>query len=359
MKIGQIVNGYRIVTQPTNDQAGKCIWAFATRNEHEYFIKEFIELKRPRAESMGSPEAKRIQLEACERFERRHNEVMNRLNPNDLNAGNLVLAVDFFYEGTRYYKVTERLHHNPNFRTSELTPIEKVVLVGTLADSLAFLHGAGIVHGDLKPQNVLLHQPLGSDLFTSKLIDFDDAYVSGDPPDRDLIPGDALYGSPEFLRYMQGDTPTTSDQLTTASDIFAFGLFLHYVAVGELPGYDSRFGSPAECINGGGALLFARGLNRRLRRVVEATSAYDSRRRPGIPELLPALESESLFDTDRSREDRLRFNRLGRTRALGDEENFGSSRTVKEPAKPADPCGSEGRARPSRVRFNFGPDHRG
>lgn len=290
MKQNEVIHGYRIVSKPTNAGAGKCVWAFAEKDGEEFFVKEFLDPKRPRPESMGSPEAKRRIFAQCKEFERRHRSVIERIKPNDLHAGNLVLPLDFFYEGTRYYKVTKRLYPTSPAAAHELTPLQKRVLSGTLADSLRLLHRLDIVHGDLKPQNVLVHQPPDSDLYTAKLIDFDDAYVTGDPPDREIIGGDALYGAPEWLRYVRGDSEVGPHDLTTSVDLFAFGLMVHHYLTGTLPSFDSnRFGCPAEAVNAGCPLVMDDRLKPELARTLEALVSARPPDRPSIAEISAVL----------------------------------------------------------------------
>ena len=62
-------------------------------------------------------------------------------------------------------------------------------LVQEVASALAFLHGVGVVHCDLKPENLLLCSKKKSD-GTIKLIDFGCALVSHDNYDDDIFIGD-------------------------------------------------------------------------------------------------------------------------------------------------------------------------
>ncbi|MEU5847901.1 protein kinase domain-containing protein [Saccharopolyspora shandongensis] len=340
MKKGDVIGDYHITSKPTNTDAGKCLWAFAEKDGQEFFIKEFLDPKRPRENFMGSPEAKRAIVAQCEEFEERHWSVIELLDPEDLDAGNLVTAVDFFFEGSRYYKVTRRLHLADLADPHLLTPYQKSVLLGTLADSLRLLHRKGIVHGDLKPQNVLLHQPPGSDLFTAKLIDFDDAYMSGAPPERTVIGGDALYGAPEWIRYVQADPEIGPEQLVTAVDMFAFGLMAHTYLTGALPGYDKRHGSPAEAVNAGDALEFDDRLSPALLHTLRALLRADPGSRPHIADVQDLLEQQeqlALRTNPPAPEDDYRV-KVGRLQI-----NFGGG---KEPPSPS--SGTQ-----SRVRINL------
>lgn len=292
MKKGQDLRGYRIITMPTNKGAGNCMWAIAERDGSQYFVKEFTELKRPQPGSMGSPEQKALLLAKCDEFERRQWAVMERIDPNHSDAGNLVTAVEFFNEGSKFYKITDLMDAADLDAPHELNAHQKRVLLATLADSLRLLHSLEIVHGDLKPQNVLLHQPSGSDLYTAKLIDFDDAYVAGDPPPPGDIRGDAFYGAPEWVRWVQRDRTVRPADLNTAVDMFAVGLMIHMYLVGELPGFDGH-GTPAEAVNAGATLALDPRLPAPTQSLISALTMADPHKRPGIGDVLDLVVDEN------------------------------------------------------------------
>jgi serine/threonine protein kinase len=281
MRKGQIVNGYEVVTRPTNADAGKCIWAFARKEDEKFFIKEYLDPKRPRPDSMGSIADKKHRHAECRRFESRQRRVSAALRSDHPKAGNLVLTRDFFVDGTRYYKVTERIDA-AEIRPHELDPARQLVLVRTLAESLGLLHEKGIVHGDLKPENVLLHQPAGSSMYIAKLIDFDDAYHVGDPPPRGVVAGNPLYGAPEWLRYVRSDPGVSARGLTGAVDVFAFALLVHTYLTGSLPAHDPRHESPAAAVLDGGPLRWDRALGAAWHEVLDAMTHVSSAARPAV-----------------------------------------------------------------------------
>ncbi|MEU4743525.1 protein kinase [Actinosynnema sp. NPDC023658] len=88
-----------------------------------------------------------------------------------------------------------------------------------IADALERLHGLGVVHGDLKPQNVLV----GGD-GAPLLIDFGSASVA-------LPIGDATGGTPPFAAPELGAGTTPSP----AADVYALGVTLHYLLTGSDP----------------------------------------------------------------------------------------------------------------------------
>ncbi|MFC0115518.1 protein kinase domain-containing protein [Kibdelosporangium aridum] len=307
MRKDQVIRGYRVITKPSNANAGKCLWAFAEKDGKEYFIKEFLDPKIPRADAMGSVADKKRRYAECERFEQRHRQVMQLLNADWMHAGNLVPAVDFFAEETRYYKVTERVEHE-DVEPHELPWNKQRLLLRTLADSLRLLHGCGIVHGDLKPENVLLHRPPQSTLLTAKLIDFDDAYPAGQPPSAETIGGDAVYCAPEWLRYVRGDAVA----LTQAADMFAFGLLLHTYLVGSPPDHGPDCDSAAAAVLTGAPLIWADDLGSEITDLLAALTDPDPAARPEITEVDEILTDLPEAKTPAPGRSRVRINIGGR-----------------------------------------------
>ncbi|TDB86954.1 serine/threonine protein kinase [Actinomadura sp. KC216] len=300
MKAGEVLHGYRIVTEPTNDGGGKCMWAFAERDGHEYFIKRFLEPKLPR-EGRGSEASRRARLRECALFENRHRTIMDRLRPDMAGAGNLVLATDFFHERATYYKVTERIDTASMIEPHALDARNRRVLLRTLALNLRLLHRLDVVHGDLKPTNVLIHQRALNAFHTAKVIDFDDAYLSGDPPPPDLIAGDSRYGAPEWVRYLRGDAGTGPADLTTSADIFSMGLLTHLYLTGSLPAYDTDdHDSPAEAVDAGVPLRADMRLAPGTRDLIEAMTAAEPERRPTAEALFDAFQDPAMCALDRS-----------------------------------------------------------
>lgn len=238
MRRNDVINGYRVLRDPETVGGGQCRWTFVERGGREYFMKQYLSPKYPVASSPGSAETKRLQLERCEAFERHHREIMTALSgiaSRKREGGNLVVAADWFLEGTTYYKITEKID------VTSLTPADiavrpladRLLLLITVSHSLQILHAKNIVHGDLKPENILIKTAEAGTL-TSKVIDFDNAYFSGAPPlNQAELVGTMSHYSPEVLGYIKG--VRLAEELTLASDVFSLGLvFCQYLA-GHLP----------------------------------------------------------------------------------------------------------------------------
>jgi serine/threonine-protein kinase len=96
-----------------------------------------------------------------------------------------------------------------------------------LCDVLAAAHAAGVVHGDLKVENVFLLDQPGAGGRRTKLLDWGIARIAGeDDPLRGIIAGTLTYVSPEQIR---------CDEITPAADVYALGVLAYRLLLGEPP----------------------------------------------------------------------------------------------------------------------------
>ncbi|MCK9896386.1 serine/threonine-protein kinase, partial [Frankia sp. AgB32] len=98
--------------------------------------------------------------------------------------------------------------------------VERVAV--SVAAALSAIHGAGLVHRDLSPSNVLLST------FGPRVIDFGLARVSDDAPSgpRGRVAGTLAYMAPEQAR---------GHRVSGAADIFAWGGLVLFAATGRAP----------------------------------------------------------------------------------------------------------------------------
>jgi serine/threonine protein kinase len=238
VKAGDVINGYTILEDFRVVGAGLSKWTFAAKDGREYFIKEFLSPTYPDEHAPGSPQTKMRKRRRCAAFERHQRRIQEALASVSGVGGNLIVTLDFFRWGGKYYKVTEKVEV-AGLSPADVTSLpfqDQLVLLKTVAHSLKILHDRGIVHGDLKPSNVLIKRTeLG---YTTKLIDFDNAYLAGEPPPPDEIVGTMNYYSPELVGYIQ-ETGTAARELTQRGDIFALGLIYAEYLTGALPAFDA------------------------------------------------------------------------------------------------------------------------
>lgn len=126
-------------------------------------------------------------------------------------------------------------------RTDGLLPWTVVwACVDQVLGGLAHAHARGIIHGDLKPSNVLLHRPPGDETPRAYLLDLGLAWLT-----RDLV-DHRLDGSREVaptLRYGAG-TPgwmapeqirMATPHIGPATDLYSLGCLLYTLLVGDEP----------------------------------------------------------------------------------------------------------------------------
>jgi serine/threonine protein kinase len=163
-----------------------------------------------------------IDPEAVAAFEREARVVARLQHPN------IVAVYDAGEFAGRRYIVTEYVHgytlRQLIATQGRLTEREVVRLGRQVASALAYAHEQGIIHGDVKPENILVNEH-----GVAKLADFGVAETLGrtlSPAMANDILGTIAYLAPEVI---QGESPSP------ASDQYALALTLYEAAAGRLP----------------------------------------------------------------------------------------------------------------------------
>ncbi len=148
-----------------------------------------------------------------------------------LSHPNLVRVTDFFEEGGNVYLVMDLLQGESLadriLREGALPEAQVLVWAAQLLDALAYCHGQGIVHRDIKPQNILL-RPDGR----AVLVDFGlvKLWNPNDPLTRTVLRG---MGTPEYAPPEQyGKQGQTTDP---RSDIYSLGATIYHALTGQAP----------------------------------------------------------------------------------------------------------------------------
>lgn len=158
-----------------------------------------------------------------------------------------------------------------------LPPDAVAALARRLAGALASVHAAGLVHGDVSPENVMLcGGPEGA-----TLIDFGVVRRAGEAiPDVEFA-GKWSVAAPEQLAGRPGGP---------AADLYALGLLLAAAARGERLG----LGRDRESARAARAGLADPGVGGRLGRIVRALLRADPEKRPGAEEVARRLNGRPL-----------------------------------------------------------------
>ena len=155
-----------------------------------------------------------------------------------------------------------------------LTAWSLLALAAGLAKSLTAIHAAGVVHGDLKPSNVLL-APDGP-----RVIDFGISQAAEAAP---LARAGLVVGTPSFMAPEQA----AGEEVGPRSDVFSLGAVLAFAATGRKP---FGAGPPAAVLDRVVRVAAdLEGVPAEVRPLIEQCLAKDPLRRPTAAELLAGV----------------------------------------------------------------------
>lgn len=158
-----------------------------------------------------------------DRFRNEARSIANLTHPN------IVTVFDVGSYGDTHYIVMEYVDGQDLkkiIRTEGALPVERGLnLAIQICDGIGFAHRAGLVHADVKPQNILITK---EDIV--KVTDFGIAQVLTDttnPGEKQAV----VWGSPHYFAPEQakGEKPTP------ASDVYAIGIVIFEMLTGRLP----------------------------------------------------------------------------------------------------------------------------
>lgn len=141
-----------------------------------------------------------------------------------LRHPHVIRVLDLFYSRSSYCLVFEFMAGGDLRQHMEhrLPEPEALAIAAQLADGLSYIHQQGIVHCDLKPENVLLERD--NDTIRCKLADFNTSQFSR----RALTAGNQ--GSPLYMAPEQ-----FYDRYDHRADLYALGVLLYEMLAGQTP----------------------------------------------------------------------------------------------------------------------------
>jgi serine/threonine protein kinase len=113
-----------------------------------------------------------------------------------------------------------------------LAPDEAISLLLPALRGVVAVHAAGVIHRDLKPDNIFLCVSGERELPEAKVLDFGISAIVHEMPDAALTRDGALVGTPAYMSPEQIQDARTVDART---DVYALGVILYQALTGQLP----------------------------------------------------------------------------------------------------------------------------
>lgn len=279
------INGYVITEELKSENSGFSKWGFATKDGVEYFIKELINPVYPVDKTAMSAEMFSEKIAYCTNYENRFKTYYEKINR--ASRGNLVRINEFFRCDSRYYLVTEKIG-GKGLSMEEISALDndkKNILMRAAAYCFYDLHYAGIVHSDVKPNNILVKKTKRGN-YVAKLIDFDSGFFKDESIEGEDLVGDLTYLPPETFLAMYGEDVHPDEK----ADIFSLGLVFHEYYCGKLPKYnEEEYYYPFESVLDGEALELEKGLPEKIEALITVMVDADPKKRPSAEEVILKL----------------------------------------------------------------------
>ena len=286
----EMIYTYALKEPLKTTNGGNCKWGLAEKGKKTYFIKELLSPVYPLDDCGLSAKAIEKKRKYCETFEQRQSLVYKQLNQH--SNGALQKIEEFFRYGSRYYVVTQQIEALPpsiiTDRSFTQEDRERVCLV--LMHALAGMHEAGLIHGDIKLDNILFYKT-AQGFVSAKIIDFEDAFMKNESPEPgEEIRGDQIYLSPEAFRLMTGEPL----KLTQAIDVYALGLAMYQILSGStqiMKGQAHTY--PFEELLGGGELALGwNGISNKFADCIRKMILSIPENRPALSDTLHELQGD-------------------------------------------------------------------
>ena len=224
LELGQIVVGkYRLL-----DVLGEGGMGVVYLAEHE-LIEKSVALKVLRREYSGKPElVQRFKQEAISASRIKHPNVLDVFDFGQLDNGCFFLAMEYL----QGHDLAAELASN-----TTVEPIRAVRLALQMCRALGAAHARGVVHRDMKPENIFLHKTEDGDEIV-KIVDFGIAQLRGrddkkaeEKPRRRLTRTGVIFGTPEYMSPEQAAGRAADLRV----DVYALGVILYEMFSGAVP----------------------------------------------------------------------------------------------------------------------------
>lgn len=149
---------------------------------------------------------------------------------------NVVDVYDLGQEGEASYLVMELLYGESlrsRLRGGPLAPSETIELLGPAMQGVAAAHREGVIHRDLKPDNIFLCRARNGEARPAKVLDFGISTITSLETNYSVLTTEGtLLGTPSYIAPEQLESPAAPDVRT---DVYAFGVIFYEALTGRVP----------------------------------------------------------------------------------------------------------------------------
>jgi predicted Ser/Thr protein kinase len=157
----------------------------------------------------------------------------------DFRNDNIVQVYDHFREGSSYYIAMEYVDGTSLEKLikhkDKISPMAALLILQGVAKGLKYAHDKGVIHRDIKPDNVLI-----SKQGEVKLVDFGIA-TAREENEEDLTKTGAVIGTPA---YMSPEQLSSAKDVDKRTDIYSLGVMFYKMVTGARP-FPSSFTAEA------------------------------------------------------------------------------------------------------------------
>jgi tRNA A-37 threonylcarbamoyl transferase component Bud32 len=180
-----------------------------------------VAIKLTHAELTGEAFRERLQLEARAAAGLGHPAIVRVFDVGETDLGDPFIVMELLQGGTLSQMLSQ----------GRLPAVRAVQIVLPIVDALSAMHARGVVHRDLKPDNLLIS--LDDQRVQPKILDFGIAKLSDPRYGRfEIDESGTLVGSPE---YMSPEQTAASADIDHTTDIWSICIVLYEAISGETP----------------------------------------------------------------------------------------------------------------------------
>lgn len=212
--VGEVIDGrYRIFKKLGEGGMGEVYAA-----EHVHIEKRFA-LKLLKAEIVSNAEAvKRFQQEARSSSSIKHRNIIAVEDFGRLADGRIYMCMELLAGAAL------------NDMIQQPMPADRLLnILIQSGHGLAAAHAKGIIHRDMKPENIYVTQDAAGDV--PKLLDFGIAKVAGNDGQNNLTRTGTIFGTPFYMAPEQA----LGNPVDARTDIYAMGVIMYECFAGSLP----------------------------------------------------------------------------------------------------------------------------